>query len=198
MTEKVEVDEAELLRLRKNEAALGAILKNPAARKKLAGAVKDVLPEDPLAKEADKLDPVEQRFDELSKQNRELTELIAADKAQRERDSKMAALQSEHERGFAELRSQKWTADGIAAVKKVMEEKGILDVAIAAKWVESQMPPQNPVTPGGTGSWGFMDIPSGDGDADIKKLIETKGENAGLLHKMAHDAIAEVRGTPRR
>lgn len=198
MAEKlVEVDEQELLRLRRAGDTVAAMLKTPAARKKLAAAMKDIKPDDPLAKEADQVDPIEARFDELSKANAALAKQISDDNAKREHDARISSLQSEQDRGFAVLRQAKWTDDGIAKVKKVMEEKGILDVAIAANWVESQMPLASPINPSASGSWGFMEAP-GEGADDIKKLIESKGENVGLLHKMAGDAIAEVRGTSRR
>lgn len=191
-----EIDEAELLRLRRVEGTLGAIIKNPVAKKALARAVKEVNPEDPLAKEADRVDPIDARFDALSQQNADLKKQIDDDKSARERDARLGVLKSEQEKGFAALRAEKWTDDGIEKVRKVMEEKGILDVAIAAKWVESQMPLQNPINSAGSGAWSFMEAPKEDND--IKALIESKGENTSLLHKMAQDAIAEVRGTSRR
>lgn len=194
----VEVDEAELLRLRRNQETLGAMLKHPTARKRLAAAVKEILPDDTLAKEADAVDPVQARFDELAKQNADLAKQIVDDKAERERDGKLGELRANQDRGFETLRQAKWTQDGIDKVKKVMEEKGILDVEIAAKWVESQMPPQNPVTPGGTGGFGFFDSPAAESDDFVKKLIESKGENEALISRQAHDAIADIRGVSRR
>ncbi len=78
-----------------------------------------------------------------------------------------------------------------------MEDKGILDADIAAAYFEKQHPPQAPVTPGGSGAWNFMDMPA-DGDADLKKLVETKGESEQLIQKMAIDALNDVRGASRR
>jgi len=195
---QIEIDEAELLRLKRVETMVGTALKNPVARKQLARAVKEISPDDPLAKEVDKVDPIEQRILDAEKANADLRKELADDKASREHDAKIAGLRADQERGFDELRRQKWTSDGIEKVKKVMEEKGILDVAIAATWVESQMPPQNPLTPGGSGTWGFMDAPPEGGGDDIKKLIESKGEDNAVLHKLAQEALAEVRGTSRR
>lgn len=196
---QVEIDEADLLRLRRLDKTVGTILSNPAARKKLAAATKEILPEDPLSKEADAVDPVEQRFDALTKRNDELAKQIADDKSSRERDAKLDELKRTQDRGFDALRADKWTEDGIQKVRAVMEEKGILDVQIAAKWVESQMPPQNPITPGGSGAWGFMDPPrEGDLDSFVKGLKESKGENDLLVNRRAQDAIAEMRGSSRR
>ena len=74
---------------------------------------------------------------------------------------------------------------------------GHLDPLDAAAIVEKSMPPQAPVTPGGSGAWNFMDTPN-EGEVDLKKMIETKGAQDRIPEKMAWDAINEMRGTPRR
>jgi len=196
-----EIDEAELLRLRRIEGTVGAIVKNPVAKKALAKALKEVNPDDPLAKDADKVDPIEARFDELAKANADLKKQIEDEASARTQNAKLAEIKDAQERGFASLKSANWTDEGIKKVREVMEEKGILDVAVAAAWVEKQMPPQqNPVMPGSSGSWGFFDAPPGDTGADkfVEQLLATKGENVPLVHQRAMDAIAELRGPSRR
>ncbi len=190
-----EVDETELLRLRRLGETVGAMTKSPSAKRKLLEALKDVRPDDPSVKELERPDPVEERFDALTKSNAELRKQIEDDKAQREQDAKYGEIKRQQDEGFARLRQARWTDDGIAKVKAVMEEQGILNVEIAAKWIESQMPPPaDPVTPGGYGGWNFADALATETDADLKKLIDSKGENEGLLRKMAGEAINEVRG----
>ncbi len=191
-----EVDETELLRLRRLGETVGAMTKSPSAKRKLLEALKDVRPDDPSVKELERPDPVEERFDALTKSNAELRKQIEDDKAQREQDAKYGEIKRQQDEGFARLRQARWTDDGIAKVKAVMEEQGILNVDIAAKWIESQMPPPaDPVTPGGYGGWNFADALATETDADLKKLIDSKGENDGLLRKMAGEAILEVRGS---
>lgn len=190
-----EVDETELLRLRRLGETVGAMTKSPSAKRKLLEALKDVRPDDPSVKELERPDPVEARFDELTKSNAELRKQIEDDKADREKNTKLDGIKRQQDEGFARLRQARWTDDGIAKVKAVMEEQGILNVEIAAKWIESQMPPPaDPVTPGGYGGWNFADALATETDADLKKLIDSKGENEGLLRKMAGEAINEVRG----
>jgi hypothetical protein len=192
---QVEIDEAELLRLRRTGETVASMFKSPSAKRKLLEALKDVNPNDPAVKELDQPDPVMDRFSKLENELAAERAARAADKAEAEKNSKLESIQREQDAGFAALRREKWTDDGIAKVKAVMEEKGILDVAIAAKWVESQMPPPADIAmPGGTGGWNFADALAGEQDADLKRLIDTKGENEGLLRKMAGEAIAEVRG----
>ena len=106
----------------------------------------------------------------------------------------IAALRSN---GIARLRQDKWTDAGITAVEKLMEEKGILDVAIAAKWIESQMPPQNPLAPAGN-SWNFAEMPPEGSNDDFKRLMDSKGEDDSVLRKMSGEALTEVRGGGRR
>lgn len=195
MPQVVEVDETELLRLRRLGETVGQMTKSPTAKRKLLEALKDVRPDDPSVKELDRPDPVEQRFDELAKANADLRKQIEDDKAEREKNAKLDTIKRQQDEGFARLRQARWTDDGIAKVKAVMEEQGILNVDIAAKWIESQMPPPaDVVTPGGSGSWNFADSLATETDADLKRLIDSKGENEGLLRKMAGEAIAEVRG----
>ena len=190
-----EVDEVELLRLRRLGETVGQMTKSPTAKRKLLEALKDVRPDDPSVKELERPDPVEQRFEELAKSNADLRKQIEDDKAEREKNTKLDSIKRQQDDGFARLRQARWTDDGIAKVKAVMEEQGILNVEIAAKWIESQMPPAaEPVTPGGHGGWNFADAFATETDADLKKLIESKGNNEGLLRKMTGEAIAEVRG----
>lgn len=192
----VEIDESELLRLRRLGDTVGAMTRSPSAKRKLLEALKDVRPDDPSVKELEKPDPTEDRFVRLERELAEERTARATAEAEREKNTKIDAIRREQDAGFADLRRAKWTDDGIAKVRAVMEEKGILDVAIAAKWIESQMPPpSDPIMPGGHGGWNFADALAGETDADLKRLIESKGENEGLLRKMAGEAINEVRGS---
>ena len=195
----VEIDEAELARLRSVETRVGALLKNPGARKKLAAAVKDVNPKDPLAAEADAVDPVEQRFADLQAQLAAEKKAREDSEAKRTQDATLAGLAKVRTDGIAALRAEKWTDAGIAAVEKLMEEKGILDPLDAAAIYERAHPPTVPIAPtSGSGGWNFMAAPAED-QTDLKSLIETKGESIPLVDKMAWDAIQEVRGaSPRR
>jgi hypothetical protein len=192
----VEIDESELLRLRRLGDTVGAMTRSPSAKRKLLEALKDVRPDDPSVKELEKPDPIESGFEELRKANSDLRKQIEDDKSERERNTKLDAIKHQQDADFDALRRDKWTPDGIAKVKEVMEREGILNVRIAADHIEKQMPPaSDPIMPGGHGGWNFADALAGETDADLKRLIESKGENEGLLRKMAGEAINEVRGS---
>lgn len=190
----VEIDEAELKRLQVLESQVGALLKNPSARKKLAAAVKEVNPKDSLAAEADAVDPVEKRFADMEARLAAEAKAREEAEAKRTQDSRLAQLAEVKNRGIARLRQDRWTEEGIKGVEKLMEDKGILDPLDAAAIYERDHPPQAPLVPSsGSGSWNFM-APPAETETDLKQLIETKGENIPLVDKMAWGAIQEVRG----
>lgn len=196
---QVDVDEAELLQLRKLQRDIGGLLKNPSARKKLASAVKDVNPEDPLSKEADAVDPIEARFAAMQKDLADERKAREDAEAKRDQDIRLGSLSTLKANGITALRRDGWTDDGIKGVEKVMEDKGILDPLDAAAIYEKAHPPQTPINPSsGTGGWNFMAAPA-ETETDLKALIESKGENIPLVDKIAWGAIQEVRGaSPRR
>lgn len=191
----VEVDELELQQNRSLRALVEGLAKNPRTAKKLHSLIKEIQPDAKLAEPP--ADPYEDRFATLEKELAAEKKARADESAKREQDTKIQSLQQKQDADFADLRRNKWTDDGIEKVKKIMEERGILDVEVAASYIEKQFPQQQPVTPNGSQSWNFLELPADNND-DLKKLIETKGESAPLLDKMARDALADIRGQQRR
>ena len=191
-----EIDEVELLRLRKQDQTVHALMSNPAAKKKIFEAYKVV---DPNARipELDAEDAAKAPVMALEKTVKEMQAKLDADAAEREKTAKLASLNGNIEQGKSKLRREGWTDEGIAAVEKVMEERGILDVEIAAAFYEKNNPPQIPATPRGYGGWNFIDNVQ-DNEADLKKLLDTKGNSEVLADKMARDALNEFRGASRR
>ena len=191
----VEVDEEQVRRDAALRTTVQKILSNPQAKLLVQQAHK-MVDATAVTPELDQQTQISAPLETVNKQLSELQKQIEADKAARADEKKLLELQKTVDAGFAKLRQQRWTDDGIAAVKKIMEEKGLLDPLDAAAIFERDHPPQNPVQQQGSGAWNFMEVPSDD--ADFKRLIETKGESEPLINKMAHDALNEVRGTPRR
>lgn len=196
MPKLVEVDEEQLLRDKNLRAQVERILANPDAALLVEKAAKLV---DPNAK-TPRLDQQKIVEEPVSKLEAKMDAFIAAqNKANEEREAqnKRNELQNQVASGLDRLRANGWTDDGVKGVEKLMEEKGILDVDIAAAYFEKQHPPQAPIKSGGTGAWNFLDQ-APEGDADLKKLVENRGQSEGLIDKMAMDALAEVRGQSRR
>jgi hypothetical protein len=187
-----EVDEDQLAADATLRARVQKLLAHPEAGKLIEAANKLVDPNAPTPRlDADKTkqDLAKTVTEELAALRKERED----EKAERERQSKLDQLGNSIQTGLAGLRRQGWTDEGIAAVQKIMEEKGITDPEIAAAYHEKLHPPMTPGAPGAGGAWNFMEPSTQDND-DLKKLIETKGENVPLLDKMVRDALVDVRG----
>lgn len=193
---KVEIDEEEVRQLSGLRQTVSTLWANPQARKLIQQAQKIV---DPKAKtpdldqEAAVLEPV----NALAKKFDEYIEKTEAEKAEERKNRKISELKAIQDNGFAELRRQKYTDEGLKKVQAVMDEKGLLDPLDAAKLLEASMPQQTPVTPGGSGAWNFTELPA-EGADHLKKMIDTKGQNDLIAEKMAWEAINEIRGVSRR
>jgi hypothetical protein len=196
MPKMVEIDEEQFLRDQKLRETVAKIMANGDAALKVEEALKMV---DPTAKtpRLDQAKVVKEPVDAVRKEIDDLKAAMAKSDADRTAAEARAKLHEGVQTGLARLRQAGWTDDGIKGVEKIMEEKGILDPDVAAAYFEKQHPPQTPVKPGGAGAWNFMDMPA-EGDDDLKKLVESKGQHDGLVQKMAIDALNEVRGSGRR
>lgn len=199
----VEVDELQLQQSNKLKQTVESWLKNPKARRKVLEAQKLVDPKAEIP-ELDEPDPIEALRAESSAQIAALQKKIDDDAAARERDGRIQQLQSLKDTGIKRLREQRYTDDGIKAVEKIMEEKGILDPLDAAAIFERDHPPQMPVAQsGGSGSWNFGELPSSTEDADEKyvdQLLKAgkNGLSDGALSQRISQTIGEVRGVARR
>jgi hypothetical protein len=143
-------------------------------------------------------DPLEEKVSPLLSKVEALEKRIADDAAARENERKLSALTSSIEAGLDRLRrEQGLTDEGVAGVRKIMEDEGITKPEIAWAHFQQLHPPQQPITPSGSGAWNFMEPPADD-QADLKRLIETKGENVPLVDKMVRDTLADLRGQARR
>lgn len=193
---QVEVDENELLQLRQLSGVASRMIQNPQAKRLLEQAHKMVDPNavTPLLdQEAAIMSPIE----EIRKEFADFKAETAKEKAEREKAEKLGAIDRQIEEGVSQLQRDGWQEDGIKMVRDLMDERGITDPLIAAAYIEKKHPPQQLATPSSTGAWNFLEGVN-DGEDDLKKLIETKGENNMLLDKMAFEALNDVRGGSRR
>jgi len=195
---KIEVDEDEWNRnegIRKTVAAIAADPKRRAQLEKLHKEVDPSIKTPTLDTEKAVIEPVEA----LKKELEDMKKAQADEAAKNQQDSLRAKQEAEFESGRRWMQENKWTAEGIEAVEKIMADKGILDHKIAAAYFEKENPPQPPAMPGGQGSWNFLDLPTDDkGDVDIKNLIQSAnarddGRLDRVASKMASDALSEFR-----
>lgn len=193
----IEIDEAEFLRLQKLNNFSHAMLQNPESAKLLEKAAKLVDPNiktPRLDQEAAIQNPMQKMEAEMAALRKEMTDRDAATTTAQT----LRALELKRDEGMRDLRRQGWTDEGIKAVEKLMDEKGLLDPLDAAAIHEKYHPPASVSMPGATGGWNFMDQMADDSDADLKKLIETKGDSEPVADHIARKALTEIRSHNRR
>jgi len=176
---------------------LKGIAANPKARALLQQAHKLAKP-DAVVPELEQQEAVNSAIGELKKTVTDFIEGQTAAQKKAAEDAAQAQAQRRYDDGMAKLRAAGVTEEGLKEVEKIMASEGILNPEIAWNHFEKLHPQPAPILPSGTGSWNFAQLTS-DTDADIKSLIDSRGDNAQTLDKMARDALNEVRGgTPRR
>jgi hypothetical protein len=196
-----EVDEAEYNQLVALRSVASKIVANPAARKRLEEAQKMVDPNAPtptLDAEAAQLAPINAAKAELEEKIAKLEK----ERQDEKREQTLAAIADKQSKAIAKLRREGYTDEGVAAIEKLMETKGLLDVEDAVAIFERANPPQMPATPGGlTGErWNFADQPTDGGDKDIAALLSNKGDGPGgdaAAMRMANATLQEMRGARR-
>jgi len=192
---KIEVDEGDYNRMLALQGVASRIVADPKARRKLEEAHKLV---DPNAS-TPFLDQERLANEPLNVMKTELTDQIAALKKERDdekREQTLASIADKQAKAFARLKNEhRYTDEGVEAVRKLMETKGLLDVDDAVAIFERANPPAVPATPGGgmTGtSWGFADV-NDKSDELIKQLIASKGENDYVTNQMTTQALQDFR-----
>ena len=196
---KIEVDEAEYNQMVALRGVASKMVAKPESRKLLEQAQKLVDPNAPtptLDAEAAQLAPIKEA-------EKRLADEIAALKKEREdekREATLATISANQEKAFKRLKFQQhYTDEGIEAIKKLMEAKGLLDVDDAVAIFERANPPPAPVSSSGmTGDrWNFADTSAPDTDKAIADLIANKGDGQiadAIVQRMANDTLSELRG----
>ncbi len=191
---KIEIDEAEYNQMAALRGIASKIVANPVARKRLEEAHKLVDPNastpllDQERLQAEPLNALKAEYDaKLAK--------LEKDREDEKREAALAKIAADQAAGFARLRQQRYTDEGIAKIEEIMKTKGILDVDDAVAIFERNNPPATPATPAGgmTGSaWGFT--VNDDSDKNIEALIGSRGQNDAIADRMAIQALQEFRG----
>jgi len=144
---KIEVDEGDYNRMLALQGVASRIVADPKARRKLEEAHKLV---DPNAS-TPFLDQERLANEPLNVMKTELTDQIAALKKERDdekREQTLASIADKQAKAFARLKNEhRYTDEGVEAVRKLMETKGLLDVDDAVAIFERANPPAVPATP---------------------------------------------------
>lgn len=204
----VEFDADELARLRQEHATavpthkvFSAILSNPKLRQNALRMVKEVAPGTPIP-EIDALDtglsaidPVKKELDDLKKQLKEEKE--AAKKSSRETDAKK--FEEDAHRFF---RQKGYDDDGIKAVEKFMEKRGLIDYEAAEALFNQTQIPDEPIIPSNYGkNWDFF-VPKDKNDPilEIMKIANPTQRERSLRRwseTEARDTLNEIRNAGR-
>jgi len=191
----LEVTEEQWNRALQIEGALGKIVNNAQAKLLLQKAHKLA---DPTAvtPELDRENAENERVAAIKKEFDEFKAEQAKKEAEAENQRKITELSRKIDIGLSDLkRAHRLTDEGVAAVRKIMDEEGILNPETAYAAFEKRHPPQDLLTPRGNTSWNFMAIDDADtGAGYAKKLIETKGKNDLVLDREVFAALNDVRG----
>jgi hypothetical protein len=191
----VEIDEEQYLRDQQLRRALEKVVANPKAKLLLQEAHKMVDPQ-AITPELDREKSESERITAMRKEFDDFKAAVEKEKAEAAAARQAEALKLSVDTGLARLkREQHLTDEGIAAVRKLMEEKGILNADDAFAIFERQNPAPPPLTPRGNGAWNFLDIPEGqDGAAYAKKLLDSKGANDLVLDGEVNATLNNIRG----
>ncbi len=189
----IEIDEAEYNRLKGVADLAAAIHANPEGRKLLERAHKTVNPKAPtpaLAQEEMLAAPIS----EVQKQIADLTSLVTKKFSDDETREKLGAVSRQQEEGFQRLRDQRYTDEGLAKIREIMTEKGILDPEIAAAYFDRINPP-SPITPTGSNSINFVEAFNDDADKALQELMQSQGNSERALNQLVSGALNDVRKT---
>ena len=137
--------------------------------------------------------PISAELTETRTQIAALQKRLDDDAAERASSAKVNEFASQWNGAKAQLQRERgYTAEGIAEIEKLAQERGIPDLEAAAALFDRLHPPPEPVQPAGIGSFNFFEPTEKDGE-DMKKLLESRGESEQVVMKMAREALNDFR-----
>lgn len=186
-----EIDEAELVALRRNNTLLARALGDTKSREQVLTALKIANPDLPVP-ELDAKAPVIAEINGLKNELAEFRKSAEEERAARVAEKRQAELNAKWSAGQAKAKSQGYSGDGLSELEKFMEEKGIFDHDIAIPAFERLHPPATPVSPTGNRFDFFAKQPSENGDENMKRLWA--GDDEGFLQGAISDTLKQARG----
>ena len=187
----VEIEESELANLRRVNDIAALLGKNPKTRAALQAAVAEAAPE-----QAGPEHYLRSEFAEaIGGVSKKIDDFLAAqlkDREERETRDARQALETRWLAGRAKLRDGGYTPEGVEAVEKLMEDRGIADHEAARALHERLNPPAEPAITGGS-RWNLFDrSEEAANDEAFKALMN--GDDERFLATAIPAALKEVRG----
>ena len=191
-----EIDETEYVAQRQLATLVNTMLQNPEARTLLHKATKIVNPNASIPE----IDAKNEVLGELAKTNERLAALQKEredEKSQREADKRTEAFAAGWNKQKSSLLKAGYTDEGIAAVEKLAEERGLPDLEAAAALFDRLNPPPDPAQPRGSGNWDLFEGAQ-DSDEEERKRLLANPDDAGALGGLINKALNDVRGGRRQ
>lgn len=190
MANMTEVDEAELVALRRNSTLLDRAM-NSKAREQLLRALKVGTPDLPVP-EIDAKEPVMEAIGQVNTSIAEMRKLIDDDKAAREDEKRMAKLNAQWSAGRVKAAKEGYDGDALKALEDFMQEKGIAEHEIAIPAFERMHPPSAPII-SSSNKFDFFNKPNADSSDQLMKKLWS-GDSDGFLNDSINQTLKEMRG----
>lgn len=186
-----EVDESQWNSAQNVVRSVTEIMKDPKRRMRLLELQKEAEP-NAVIPELDAARPVQEAIEGITKQFAELKTELQSEREKREQDEKLAKFQARYEAGRKLLAQNGYNEDGVKAIEKLMEERGIADHEDALVVYERLHPPQQPIKSMNTAVSGFLAAAKDDGADELtKRLIASKGHDPWVLDRMIENVRRE-------
>jgi hypothetical protein len=188
-----EVDETQWNSAQNVVRSVTEIMKDPKRRMRLLELQKEAEP-NAVIPELDAQKPVQEAVEGISKKFDELRAELQTEREKRDNDSKLEQFTKKYEAGRKLLATNGYNEDGVKAVEKLMEERGIADHEDALVIYERLHPPQQPIKSNNAAVSSFLAQAKADGDGGdelAKRLIASKGNDPWVLDRLIENVRRE-------
>jgi hypothetical protein len=195
----VEVDESQFIGMTQTAKTVQAMLANPKSRKMLLQAQKLADPSVSIPE----IDALGEGMSEIQKLRAEMDadrKARADERAAAEAEAKTRQFVEGWEAGKKRLRAESgYTAEGIAAIEKLAQDRGIADLDAAAALFDRMNPPAEPIAAPGVGGFNFFEPAAATDNSGeyMKKLFASRGEDESATRTEVAAALSEFRGSRR-
>lgn len=187
---KIEVDETEYAKLQNVTNVMNRMLSNPESRKRVLEAHKIMNP-NAIVPEIDSAKPLNDAIAAIADEVKKVAKSVEDDKVEREQVARRAEFDNKWSAGKAQARKAGYTDEGLKALEEYMAEKGVLDHEVAMPSFERTHPLPAPVASSRQDFDAFQAI--SDTNADMKRLVETQGQDPSTVRNLVSKTLADVR-----